>query len=317
MAIEQTCTQMVPKPWGSTDLRPWNAHHGDSAAIGEIWFRRAEAQMLGPALRLKLLFTNEPLSIQVHPDDAFAHSIGLAHGKSEAWYILSATPGAQVALGLKRQLSAAQLRTAIDEGSIAQLIQWRIVRTGDVIYVPAGTIHTVGPGLVILEIQQRSDATFRLFDYGRQRELHTDNAVAAASAEQTEHQAPVCNLTPARQLLVASPHFVLERCEFLPGSNWELLAAGETWLFTLDGRARVGSINTRIGEVIFIEADRTHIEVLSDGLKGLMAYVGSEPIPSMLRSLDGHGAWLAGRDRERTPVQSKAMAVSAAVQAQA
>ncbi|MGH8319138.1 MAG: class I mannose-6-phosphate isomerase [Steroidobacteraceae bacterium] len=317
MAIEQTCTQMVPKPWGSTDLRPWSAHHGDSVAIGEIWFRRPEAKMPAAALRLKLLFTSEPLSIQVHPNDAFARSIGLAHGKCEAWYILSATPDAKVALGLKRQLSPAQLRMAIDEGSIAELIQWRSVRLDEVIYVPAGTIHTIGPGLVIMEIQQWSDATFRLFDYGRQRELHTDNAVAAASAEQTEHQAPLRHLTTARTLLVASPHFVLERVELAPGSAWELAAAGETWLFTLDGRARAGALDARIGEVIFLETVRTRIEVGSDGFKGLVAYAGSDSNPSLLRKLDDDPACVARGDRESTPLQPKTMPVSAAVRAHA
>src|SRR6188474_3248997 len=107
----------VRKPWGSTDLLPWSEVKADGAAVGELWFQRPDADAPASALLLKLLFTTEPLSIQVHPDDAFAHSVGLANGKTEAWYILSATPEAQVAVGLKRQLTAVQLRASIEDGS--------------------------------------------------------------------------------------------------------------------------------------------------------------------------------------------------------
>src|SRR2546427_11957824 len=92
---------------------------------------------------LKLLFTSEPLSIQVHPDDEFARSIGLPNGKNEAWYILSAAPGARGALGLKRRLTPQALRAAIRDGSIAHLTQWRPVAKGDIILFPAGTIHAI------------------------------------------------------------------------------------------------------------------------------------------------------------------------------
>jgi mannose-6-phosphate isomerase len=154
-----------------------------------------------------------------------------------------------------------------------------------------------------MEIQQRSAATFRLFDYDRQRPLHIDYAVAAASAEQTEHQAPLRTLTTARTLLVASPHFVLERFELPPGSNWELLALGETWLFMLDGCARIGSIEVGMGEVLFLEMDRTRIEVGTAGLRGLAAYAGSDPNPNLLHRLDGAAKRLLGADEDRIPLQ--------------
>ena len=117
----------------------------------------------------------------MHPDDAYAQSIGLACGKTEAWYILSAAPGARIALGLKA-VAPRQLREAVNDGSIAGLVAWRTVLPGDVVFVPAGTIHAVGAGLVIADIEQRSDATFRVFDFGRKRELHIEDAVAAADA---------------------------------------------------------------------------------------------------------------------------------------
>ena len=118
MAIEHARARAVPKPWGVEDLHPWSAAGRDGIAIGEIWYERPDNGSVDPSLLLKLLFTSQPLSIQVHPDDAFAHSMGLPNGKTEAWYVLSAAPEAKVALGLSRRLTPQQLRTAIDDGSI-------------------------------------------------------------------------------------------------------------------------------------------------------------------------------------------------------
>ena len=310
MAIEHACMRVVRKPWGSTDLRPWSEIRHDGVAIGELWFQRPDMNAPDPALLLKLLFTKEPLSIQVHPDDAFAQSIGLGHGKTEAWYILSATPGAKIAVGLKRQLTTPQLRASIEDGSISDLVQWHRVLKDDVIFVPAGTIHAIGPGLVVAEIQQRSDATFRLFDHGRQRELHVDNAVAAANAGPAECQSVPRRLTDARTLLVASPHFVLERIDLSPQSNWELHAEHETWVLVLEGHARVRLRTVFVGEAIFLEADRTSIKVGSNGLKGLLAYLGTEPSPSLLHNHDRQNAGSPIRHLSSSPSHHRATAGS-------
>jgi mannose-6-phosphate isomerase len=284
MAIEHARIQAVRKPWGSTDLRPWNDMH-DDARIGEIWFQRNKIHASPTVLLLKLLFTNERLSIQVHPDDAFARSIGLDHGKSEAWYILAAAPGAKIAVGLKRQLTTPQLRSSIEDGSISELILWRQVRKDDFIFVPAGTIHAIGAGLVIAEIQQRSDATFRLFDFGRDRELHVEQAVAVATAG-PEQCGPVSRrLTEARTLLVASPHFVLERIDLSARSTGEIRAEHETWLLVLDGDARIGTFNPFPGEAIFLDAARAKIEAGDSGFVGLLAYPGPEVAPNLLVNL--------------------------------
>jgi mannose-6-phosphate isomerase len=309
MAIEHACMRIVRKPWGSTDPRPWSEIDHNGVAIGELWFQRPDMNAPVPALLLKLVFTKEPLSIQVHPDDAFAHSIGLANGKSEAWYVLSTLPGAKVAVGLKRRLAGPQLRASIEDGTISDLVQWRRVRKDDIIFVPAGTIHAIGPGLVVAEIQQRSDVTFRLFDHGRQRDLHVDNAVAAANAGPAECQCVPRRLTDARTLLVASPHFVLERIELSPKSNWELRAEHETWFLVLEGHARVGLMNAFVGETIFLEADRTGIKVGSDGLKGLLAYVGPERSLSLSNDLGKRNAPI--RQGSRPPLPHRAMAGSA------
>jgi mannose-6-phosphate isomerase len=283
VTIEHACAQVVHKPWGSTDLRPWSEIHCDGGAIGELWYERADVSAPTPSLLLKLLFTTEALSIQVHPDDAFAHSIGLPHGKTEAWYILSAEPGAQVAIGLKRPVTAPQLRVAIKDGSIHDLVQWRPVAQGEVVFVAAGTIHAVGPGLVIAEIQQRSDTTFRLFDHGRTRELHVDNGVAAAHAGPAVRQIAPKPITAARTLLVTSPYFVMERLDFAPKTHWELHAAQETWMLILDGHAQVGRLNTFVGEAVYLNAQAASIKTDHNGMKCLLAYQASEPTIDLIR----------------------------------
>jgi mannose-6-phosphate isomerase len=285
MAIEHAAVQVVRKPWGVTDLRPWGNIDGSKDAVGELWFRRPTQTEPASALLLKLLFTSEPLSIQVHPDDAFARSVGLPNGKTEAWYILSAVPTAQVAVGLKRHLSPQQLRASIADGSIADLVQWRPVVKGDVVFVPAGTIHAIGAGIVLAEIQQQSDATYRLFDFGRQRELHEDRAVAVSDAGPLQVQPGPRRLSTERMLLTANPHFVLERIDLLANTSWALTTDRETWFLVLDGHAAIGLAAASAGEVIFIGDDRASIEVGADGFSGLIAYPGTDPLPSLLQDL--------------------------------
>jgi mannose-6-phosphate isomerase len=282
MAIEHALVQVVRKPWGVNDLSPWNPVDGSSDAVGELLFQRADKNAPAPALLLKLLFTSEPLSIQIHPDDAFARSIGLPNGKTEAWYILSATPDAKVAVGLKRNLAPEKLRASIKDGSIADLVDWRSAIIGDVIVVPAGTIHAIGAGIVLAEIQQRSDTTFRLFDYGRQRELHPDLAVAASRAMPAQVQSAPQRLSAVRTILAAMPHFVIERVDLPADSNWILNANRETWILVIEGQARIGLTNASAGDAVFAEGDRAGIEAGADGMSALIAYPGPDPMPLLL-----------------------------------
>jgi mannose-6-phosphate isomerase len=285
MPTEHATVRVVHKPWGSRDLQPWSNVDGSGDAVGELWFERSDTKASSPALLLKLLFTSEPLSIQVHPDDTYARAMGMPNGKSEAWYILSAMPDAQVGVGLKYQITAQQLRTSVKDGSIADLVQWRPVVKDDVVYIPAGTIHAVGAGIVLAEIQQRSDATYRLYDYGRQRELDEDNGVAVAHPWPLRTPCHPTRVTAERTALVASRHFVLERVELPAGSSWALLAEPETWMLVLDGHAAVGLAAASVGEAIFISGGRTSIEVGSGGLTALVAYPASRPVASLLQRL--------------------------------
>jgi mannose-6-phosphate isomerase len=301
MAIEHASVQVVRKPWGIADLHPWSGADGSGDAIGEVWFQRPDKAAPSPALLLKLLFTSEPLSIQVHPDDAFARSIGLPNGKTEAWYILSALPDARVAVGLKRHLTRDELRASIRDGSIANLTQWRPVSKGDVIFVPAGTIHAIGAGIVLAEVQQRSDATFRLFDYGRPRELHEDNAVAVSDAGPLQIQYSPHRLDPARTVLVANPHFVLEHVHLAAGSNWTLDADRETWILVIEGRAQIGLTDANVGDAIFVEADRAGIEAGPDGVGCLIAYPGPDHVVSLLQDSGERMTPSAGTSAVRSP----------------
>ena len=285
MTIEHAHAHSLPKPWGVVDTHPWSSASDDTNSIGEIWYERSDPTAVPPSLLLKLLFTNQPLSIQVHPDDAYAESIGLPNGKTEAWYVLSAAPEAKVALGLKRRLTTAQLRHAIDDGSLSDLVVWQAVHPGDTTLVAAGTIHAIGAGLVIAEVQQRSDATFRLFDYGRGRELHIDNALAVAIAGPAEFRVSPTRLTDTRTLLVSNSHFTFERIDLAPNSAWSLEAKCETWLLVVSGGARAAAFDLTAGDAVFAQSDRVNIRAGRTGLAGLVAYTGNL-IPQLLQCVD-------------------------------
>ena len=292
MPTEHASVRVVHKPWGVSDLKPWSSIDGTGDAVGELWFDRADKNAPIPALLLKLLFTSEPLSIQVHPDDTFARAMGMPNGKSEAWYILSAKPGAQVGVGLKHRVTPQELRASIRNGSIVELVQWRPVAKGDVIFIPAGTIHALGAGIVLAEIQQHSDATFRLFDYGRGRELHEDNGVTVANAWPLRPANNTTRLSGERTVLVASRHFVFERFELPKGSSWALIAERETWILVLDGHAAIGLNAVSVGQAVFVSGDRASIEVGDNGLTALIAYPAAVPVDSLLQRLSEHSSGL-------------------------
>lgn len=287
MTIENARVLVQPKPWGVVDLRPWSGVHRASELIGELSYERAEAAAADPALLLKLLFTSAPLSIQVHPNDDYARSIGLPNGKSEAWYVLHASPDAKVALGLNMSLTRNQLQEAIGDGSIAELVRWQPVDVHDTINVPAGTIHAIGAGLVIAEIQQRSDATFRLFDHGRDRSLHTAHGAAAAHLGAAETPIQPMRLSEQRLLLAANSHFVFERLELEPASRWQLDAARETWLIAINGGAKAGHVDLVQGSAIFAHAQKVSIWAGANGIECLVAYTGNDgPLPRLLGRME-------------------------------
>lgn len=167
----------VEKPWGRDKLpAPFTAPEGKR--IGEIWFEPPAAL---PQLLVKYIFTSEALSVQVHPSNAETVLKGLGkQGKEECWLIVDAEPDAVLGIGFEEPVSPQAMRAAAEDGSIERLMQWHQVRAGDFFYIPAGTVHAIGAGISLIEVQQNSDITYRLYDYGRPRELHLDDGVAVA-----------------------------------------------------------------------------------------------------------------------------------------
>ncbi|BCX04350.1 MAG: mannose-6-phosphate isomerase [Candidatus Roseilinea sp.] len=168
-------------------------------------------------LLIKLLDCNDWLSIQVHPDDAQAVALeGPGHfGKTEAWYVLEATPGAQLIAGVKPGVNPDALRRAIRDGSVLELVQHQTVRAGDTVFMPAGTLHALGPGLLIYEVQQTSDITYRVWDWNRPasagRALHIEQSLVVTdpgATGQVRHLRPMLD-TDAQQL-VACSYFTLD-----------------------------------------------------------------------------------------------------------
>jgi mannose-6-phosphate isomerase len=168
-------TRFLEKVWGATDLSPW--YPSSAKKIGEVWF---EADL---PLLVKFVFTSDRLSVQVHPNDEFAAAHENSRGKTEMWYVLRADPGARIAAGFRQAISRERLRDSALKGEIEDLLRWVDVKAGDAFYVPAGTVHAIGGGLALCEIQQHSDITYRLYDYGRPRELHLEKAAQVASTE--------------------------------------------------------------------------------------------------------------------------------------
>lgn len=200
----QLTRHFVEKPWGRTDLPPGFAAPSEQK-IGEVWYEMPDQTPL--PLLVKWLFTSEKLSIQVHPNDAEAHMRGLSSGKEECWYIVDATPDAVLGIGTTQPLDSAALRAASLSGEIEQLIDWKPVKAGDYFYIPAGTVHAIGAGITLVEVQQYADVTYRLYDYGRSRELHLDDGLAVSKAQ--PYSDPRCGLASGNAQLVDGPYFRL------------------------------------------------------------------------------------------------------------
>ena len=143
---------------------------------------------LGMPLLAKFLDAREWLSIQVHPNDEQAMQLdGEPRGKMEAWYVIEAEPDSKLVFGTQPECSADDLRAAIEQNRLEDLLIYVEVQAGDALFVKPGTIHALGPGVLIYEIQQSSDLTYRLYDYGRPRELHIDKGLAVARSESLPH----------------------------------------------------------------------------------------------------------------------------------
>lgn len=174
MTPERLTPSFRERVWGATRLEPWFPDTLNT--IGEVWLEGAHEL----PLLVKFLFTTQNLSVQVHPKDDYAREHHASRGKTEMWYVLAAEPGAKIAAGFRENITPAHLRSAALSGEIEDLLQWFDAAPGDAFFIPAGTVHAIGAGLTLCEIQQNSDVTYRLYDYGRPRELHLDRGMAVS-----------------------------------------------------------------------------------------------------------------------------------------
>lgn len=247
--IERLPNEPIPKPWGSTKLEPWFGNATEK--IGELWFE-------GPPdwpLLIKFLFTTEALSVQVHPNDDYARVHENSRGKTEMWHILAAEPGARIAAGFKQPLSAEELRVSAASGKIEQLLEWHEAKPGDTFFIPAGTVHAIGGGLTLCEIQQKSDVTYRLYDYGRDRELHLDHGVRVS------HLGPHDARQPAREgLLVECPYFTTEKL-YIAGRKQIPPLDRDQCIIVLQGAGEILGRPIRAGEVFRIPAGDPPVDI--------------------------------------------------------
>src|SRR3954447_9543849 len=252
-----------PRPWGTQDLSPIYPNHRFEEKIGESWLTgdaskvnngplkgktlselsaKYAREFVGEAaadgnrfpLLLKFLFPHEKLSVQVHPDDECARRVGEPCGKTECWYVAHAKPGSQIALGLKPRVTREQFETAIHEKRAEELLNWINIYPGEMIYVAGGTVHTLGPGSIIVETQQQSDTTYRLYDYGRPRELHLKDGLGAIKEKVASGKvirpapAPLNGGSNRRGPLIAAPYFAVDMFELREPQGFRTDDAGRS-----------------------------------------------------------------------------------------
>ena len=270
--------------WGKKSLAPWFGSTGTEELVGEAWLTGPQsvvetgphagerldavvaeegAAVLGAGsaeaafpLLVKMLFPADKLSVQVHPDDAQAQAIGEPRGKTECWYVLEAEPGATVALGLRRGVTLEDVRAAIADGTLEEKLEMVPVDPGDMLFVDAGTVHAIGPGVVLLETQQTSDRTYRMFDYGRPRELHVEQGIGVTKlATRAGKIAP--QMMDGFTRLIEEQYFSVDRFE-LPSGAVTVTMDGPGCLVGLDGSATVrstaGEVELRRASAVVVPA---------------------------------------------------------------
>ena len=255
-------------------------------SLGELL--RKQPELLGTAadpkhpgvcpLLMKLIFTTERLSVQVHPDDAYAERHHQGLGKTEAWYIVDAEPDAEVAVGFREPLNARRLKESAQSGEIERLLAWHKVKRGDVVFVPAGTVHAIGAGLTICEVQENSDITYRLYDYGRPRELHLEHGVAVSNLEPYSFAPSAKSMAKGRDALTESKYFRIER--LTPQHTVDLEARQPYYLLliSLRGEGSIGGSPFTPGQCWFVPAGNEQFSIEGAGSEWILTYTAAEPM---------------------------------------
>ena len=246
----------VPRIWGARNLSPLFPEHSQEVEpVGEVWLTGNECsfatgefagrtlgdvwpslseEWTGTSLRglpripllVKFIFPEEKLSVQVHPDDAYAerHESAMGGvGKTEMWYVVSAREGAAVRVGLNPNVTRESFQRTVADGTVENCLGNVAVRAGDAVFVPAGTTHTICPGVVLCEIQQHSDITYRVFDYnrvgtdGKPRALHLRQALNVMQFG--EQSGGLCD--PVRITRGAVTEIFYAACRYFAAERWE------------------------------------------------------------------------------------------------
>lgn len=260
-------TLVVEKPWGRTDIPSAFGDFGDRR-IGEIWFANPDGD--AAPIMVKFLFTSERLSIQVHPDDDDAQAAGFPRGKEECWLVLSADEGAELGVGLNAETTREKLHDAALDGSIVGMIDWRRAAVNDFVYNRAGTIHAIGGGLTVVEVQQNVDCTYRLYDYGRPRELHLEEGLKISTPGPVHDQRDTVVDPNANRILVSGPHFCLAQLANPLDAALLEQAHGELTFVPLSTGCAVAGEEVRLGEAVLL-TDAAQIE-LDKGARALLAW---------------------------------------------
>jgi mannose-6-phosphate isomerase len=244
--------------WGKSDLKPWFEETGTTELVGEAWLTGPQCLVeTGPfqgqtlasvgekmggefPLLVKILFPADKLSVQVHPDDVQAKAMGETRGKTECWYVLEAEPGATVALGLKQGVGTKEVAASVEGGTMEMLLEHVPVSVGDMLFVDAGTVHAIGPGVVLLETQQTSDVTYRLYDYGRPRELHLEKGLQVIKPK-TQAGKVVSRKMDGFTRLIEQKYFVVDRFDVASAGEVSVAFDGAGCLIGLAGHGVVNS----------------------------------------------------------------------------
>lgn len=220
---------------------------------------------------VKMLFAAKTLSVQVHPDDDYALRHEGGPGKTELWYVAAAKQGAAVALGLTEPMSKARLAESARSGEIEKFLNWIPVSAGDALYIPPGTLHTLGAGITICEIQQNSDLTYRFFDFGRKdssgkpRELHIERGSDVARMDALTSKLTLRPLSSGgweRSFVQDCPYFSVERLRWSSTLRYEPNAEGFDLFQFVEGEGLIGGQPFRAGDCFLIPAQAEAFEMI-------------------------------------------------------
>lgn len=271
MAALKLRPRRVDKIWGRRDLPAcFGAVPPDGEPVGEVWFEDPTGR--DRDILIKFLFTSERLSVQVHPDDRAARAHGHPKGKEEAWWVLSAEEDATIAIGLTERIGKDELVAAARDGTIVDMMAWHPACAGDFHYLPAGTIHAIGGGLALVEIQQNVDLTYRLYDYGRDRPLQLDQGAEAAELAPFRERVLARELGPGRTLLGGGSAFKVEMWSGPRTSTLGPSPERPLWLVPLAPGGSIGGQLMAEGEVWLAESECEL--ALEDRARLLVAYGG-------------------------------------------